>query len=319
VDDSTPACIIAHSRKHVAMFDRLNICWAVQWQIGVLLSSRHISWDDISEEKLRDLQGDNTTAGPKVSSLLLESQISISPRANIPWIELDKEAKALGQKRHENLGLTHVDTQEAHIGQWWGGRVEQVAVLRRVEKKRNPLVIRSKDNEPPPEYTVELRQHRVHGKSHRFARRWGSRRFIQLRLPDPLFQNDRTHLQAYLNQPFILHGRIFRAFFASEGVVHLVETSENWQRASIGGMGDNDRISLHEFLNWHIPLSLNSEQVKNLRPKAENLLTIPMFQLMSKLCSRFKLGLSTSIPAVIFDTENIVEIPDLCKSFILTV
>jgi len=255
---SAPPFFIAHSPEHVRLFDKLRISWSVQWQIGVLISSRRLAWGQVTEEALSLLQGDNATSGPMVAHHLLSSTISITRRTIVPWVELDKEEKAFQVGSKECLGISATNAEQ--MGDWWGGRVEQLAVLVRVESKQHRLV--KPENNAQPEYRIELRQQRVQGKSHRFARKYGSRRFIQLQLPDPLQANDRQHLGGFLSRPFILHGRVFRGFFASEGVVHLVETSESYQREPIWGMGDLDRIRFHDFVEQHMPISLNGHQVR---------------------------------------------------------
>ncbi|VDB86203.1 unnamed protein product [Peniophora sp. CBMAI 1063] len=92
---------------------------------------------------------------------------------------------------------------------------------------------------------------------------------------------------------FVLMGRVFIPFDAKDGHVYAVETDEDYERDPIPDMGDGLRQPFWEFIKKHNPLALNYRQA------------------LSKWATRFDLGLSTSIPVLEFDEENIDYIEDV--------
>ena len=106
------------------------------------------------------------------------------------------------------------------------------------------------------------------GSSNRFMRRYGSRRFIRVRIQkDALKQG--TNLKEYFRRPFIVGTAVFRAFFAKEQNVFLVRTNEV-VKGRIGeelhittpGPGDaRTEMSFIDFIKWHNDLLLNADQV----------------------------------------------------------
>ncbi|KAG9019610.1 hypothetical protein FRB90_012456 [Tulasnella sp. 427] len=126
LEDLTPSrcVIIAHSSRHVGWFDKHDVPWSAQWQIAFLLSNGRLTWDDITEEHIRALSGTNALVGPNVSTVL-------SGRG------LDLEEAALDKGTLETLGLRppSSDDEELAMGTWWGGKVEQRAVLSMIISK----------------------------------------------------------------------------------------------------------------------------------------------------------------------------------------
>ena len=109
----------------------------------------------------------------------------------------------------------------------------------------------------------------VVGSSHRFARRYGSEKFIRVRIDEALFTPDiGIDLVEMFQRPFIIFTRIFRAFYASEGGVWLFNTNE-WYVPKEGKInlprlhpqGPQSRNSLLDLLDWHNPVELNCTQV----------------------------------------------------------
>ncbi|KAG8979723.1 hypothetical protein FRB94_010185 [Tulasnella sp. JGI-2019a] len=289
---------LAHSQAHQELFDRLEISWSVQWQIGVLLTTGFIKWPDVTQEKLERLVGKNVDAGPKVRAMFLRHAVKpchpglVPPQRN-PWTELDKEDDPSNSLRM--LGLEDDSRDSEKMGSWWGGIIEQRAVL--VKVKPPPSLVQTSKHAAASyrEYRIELRQQEIRSKSHRIARRFGSRRLIQLKLPDltKAKDQDRAIIAKLLQKGFLLHGRIFRAFSGHDGSIHLIETNENFGRRSVANMGDSRRMSFVDFIQWFNPMSLNSRQ------------------LVCKWRARFALGLSTSVPALIFQERNIFYVRDI--------
>lgn len=123
--------------------------------------------------------------------------------------------------------------------EWYGGQIQQLA---RLVKEDNSYKI-----------VLEPMEKR---RSHRFARFYGSRRFLQLRIPDQIRRNENPEMRKFLLKKFVLCGRIFVPFHSKEGGLYMVETDENWGRTPQDWCGDQYRIPFHEFINWHNPLDV---------------------------------------------------------------
>jgi RNA dependent RNA polymerase len=155
--------------------------------------------------------------------------------------ELDREQLAIMENVERGLGL---------MGEWkgdpdWhGGQIQQLARL--VKSDKNFMV----QLEP-----MEKR------RSHRFARYLGSRRMIQLRVPDELVMKELSAVQAFVSQKFILCGRTFVSLHAKDNSVYMIETNEDYERQPGSWCGDEHRRSFADVVNWHNPLKLNSNQV----------------------------------------------------------
>ena len=107
------------------------------------------------------------------------------------------------------------------------------------------------------------------GTSNRFMRRFGSRRFIRVRIQKDALMQKGNSLAEYFYRPFIISGAVFRAFFAKEqnvflfrtnevvrvrdGEVHIVPVSE----AVVPG-----EMSLFDLIEWHNDLKYNNDQVQ---------------------------------------------------------
>lgn len=107
------------------------------------------------------------------------------------------------------------------------------------------------------------------GPSCRFTRRFGSMRFIRVRINQRLLHEAGEKLIPFFCRPFVLCGRIYRAFFAKENNAFLVETAEvfNPQTGCISNGPIKDkwnesRYSLEDFLGWHNPMSHNQDQAR---------------------------------------------------------
>ena len=155
--------------------------------------------------------------------------------------ELDREQMAIIENRERGLGL---------MGEWYGdqdwhgGQIQQLA---RLVESGKTFKIRL---EP-----MEKR------RSHRFARYLGSRRIIQLRIPDELVMKQLPALQSYLSQKFVLCGRIYVPLHAKDNSVYMIETNENYERQPGSWCGDEYRRSFADVVSWHNPLNLNKNQV----------------------------------------------------------
>jgi RNA-dependent RNA polymerase len=112
-----------------------------------------------------------------------------------------------------------------------------------------------------PSYSLRLEKQAM-GRSHRISRFYGSRRVIQVTIPKTIFNSFNNGLYGYfINNAFVIFGRVFRAVFAKDRHVYLVETNEDYKRKALDNPIDQDRLSLHEFINWHNDICHNLHQV----------------------------------------------------------
>ncbi|KAG8910793.1 hypothetical protein FRC01_006123 [Tulasnella sp. 417] len=136
--DLMPAhSIIAHQDRHTDWFDKYGVPWSAQWQIGVLVSTGRKTWDQITEQDIKALSGANSMVGPKVLGVLFPDQRQRArsnparSRLGNLYNELDREEAALDKGTFETLGLypQAEDSTQLSMGTWWGGKIEQRAVM----------------------------------------------------------------------------------------------------------------------------------------------------------------------------------------------
>ena len=210
-----------------------------------------------------------------------------------PWQELDREEEALQKSPYGGLGF---DENNEPLN-WHGGQVLFHAKLHNVSGDSNT------------QYKLTLEPAEL-SFSHSFARRFGSKHFLRLKLTKGVLKNSKQLLD-YLRRPFILCGSVFRAFFAKNHNVFYVKTNEGTKGGSILSNAPVPGVmSFLEFINWHNPFNLNSNQV------SKTILSIiitpePFEQTMSKYASRFTLGLSNSVPGIMVDASNLHVIDDI--------
>jgi hypothetical protein len=128
------------------------------------------------------------------------------------------------------------------VADWYGGQIQQIG---RVFKDGDSYKIVLEPLEKM--------------RSYRFARFYGSRRFLQLRIPDDILKNENEKVKAFLTKKFILCGRVFLPFHAKDSHLYMVETNEDFDRTSQEWCGDQFRMPFRDFINWHNPL----DQAKN--------------------------------------------------------
>ena len=155
--------------------------------------------------------------------------------------ELDREEKALEEGTGRGLGLRGEWEGDPS---WYGGKIRQIA-----------SVVETDDG-----FAIRLRA-MMKRKSNRFARFLGSRRMLQVKLPeDKVMRRRPDDVRKFMQNKFVLCGRIFVPFAAKDGKVFLMETNEDYERAG-DGPSDRGRISVEDFVRWHNPMELTSKQV----------------------------------------------------------
>lgn len=101
------------------------------------------------------------------------------------------------------------------------------------------------------------------GRSHRISRFLGSRRLLQVKLPDGVMYEAKSviNIRELLSKKFVLCGRVFVPFAIKDGKTYFVETDENFERTSRVDQCDHLRLSFTRFIEWYNPLGLNKTQV----------------------------------------------------------
>ncbi|KAJ3843405.1 RNA dependent RNA polymerase-domain-containing protein [Lentinula raphanica] len=276
---------VAYSKPHQKWITDRSLPWGVEWEIARLVSTGKVLYENItlSDLDLLKKEGTNANAAPRVERLLLrkihESKsrntendhlFANERRSKFPFDELDRE-ESLSADPYAGLGLgEHSD--------WFGGKVVFRAKLVDSSKK-------AKDK-----FRVELERAEL-GASSRFSRRFGSKSFVRLKISKTLIRHA-DELMNYLRRPFIIAGRVYRAFLEKEKNVFLYMTNES---PDVGCPVDpmSRNLSFEAFLNWHNPIELNKRQS------------------VAKYASRFALGLSTSAPGLEIEQQNIIHIADV--------
>ncbi|CAE6522319.1 unnamed protein product [Rhizoctonia solani] len=191
------------------------------------------------------------------------------PALTIPWEELDREETFI----RDNTRGASIENP--------GGKIQQ----------RIRLDISKTEGNLEFKFTLEQP---IKSKSCRFSRFLGSRRLVECHFS---MRDAREHKQAivefFVKKKLLINGRLFQAFYGHQGKINLMEINQDFHREPLPELGDDNRLSLSEFITWHNNLHLNSNQTIN------------------KWVSRFALGFSTSQPGLVFQPENINFIDDI--------
>ncbi|EPQ58296.1 hypothetical protein GLOTRDRAFT_36051 [Gloeophyllum trabeum ATCC 11539] len=193
-----------------------------------------------------------------------------------PWKELDREVETLRNNPSGCLGVD-VGGGEGNDG-WYGGKIHFTGKMR----EDGHIVLQR------PEL----------GPSCRFTRKYGSASLVRIKVPQKLVGDK---LREYCKRPFVILGRVFRAFYEKDLTVFLMQTDEvlsSDQNSVL--IQKSDGRSISHFINWHNPIFQNREQT------------------MAKWAARQALALSNSVPGVLFKKENIFDIPDESDEMIMT-
>lgn len=208
--------------------------------------------------------------------------------------ELDREEAAICERRNRGLGLQG-DWQEKT--KWYGGQIQQIARLEETSLGAFRLVLTK----------MEMR------KSHRFGRFLASRRLLQVSVPQSLVNSSKPRLDEFFKQKFVLCGRTFVLCGSKDSKVFLLEVPESYERPC-RVRGDEQRMTLEDFVQWHNPLGLNGQQVR-----VQGIILLWSYSLstsqpVAKWVTRFDLGFSISVPTVMFAPKWTCYCNDRCTS-----
>ncbi|KAI0684509.1 RNA dependent RNA polymerase-domain-containing protein [Cytidiella melzeri] len=278
--------IIAHDTAAQELMDNLKLSWGTQYELARGVTKGWWQWADVDAEKLRKLVSMDNNSKKMAPSYVIDVMLDRKPGYTRSALcnELHREQLALLE--HDSRGLGLMGTWDDQPN-WYGGKIQQVVRLVPQELTSGP-----QNNAPPPVFHLQLDAMEI-GRSFRFARYLGSRRLLQLKVPQQ-WRTDWVGLKKLLMQKFVLCGRVFVAFAVKDRKLYFVEINENYEREDEPAEGDQYRMSLEELVEWYNPMRLNSQQK------------------ISKWTTRFDLALSTSVPILQFKPENICIIDDVC-------
>ena len=256
--------VIAHSSKAQKILDDYQIAWGVQYEIARGVCSGLWTWDGV-ESQVRLLKGRNSEAafkvervmkgrnGSKPADMHIWYSSTFPAPVNISDVDFDRRQLDLEQDAIlENIGRgLGVMGDFKGVRDWYGGKIQQIGRV-----VRDGLSYKIK---------LEMMESR---RSHRFARYYGSRRFLHIRVPEDLLHKEREEVKGFFRRRFVLCGRVFVAFHAKEKNVYLVETDEDYDRSPQEFYGDHLRKSFNNFINWHNPLEV-VENTKQVRPRQD--------------------------------------------------
>ncbi|KAF8648909.1 hypothetical protein AX16_006144 [Volvariella volvacea WC 439] len=267
--------IIAHDFYAQKMMDKRKMDWGVQYEVARGISQRAWTWDQV-KENLDELPTKNTEAWRVISVM---SSASTPSQVDIElWHELDREQAAIEENIGRGVGLMGGWQKDQD---WYGGKIQQLARLVRDRSKGS--------------FAIQLLPMEKR-RSYRFARFLGSRRILQLKVPDEVVNNDNERVRQWLRRKFIICGRVFMAFHSKDSSVYMMETDENYERETATWCGDQYRLSFSQFIHWHNPFDLNQNQP------------------ISKWSARFAIGFSDTVPGLEFRSKNIFMIDDIYSS-----
>ncbi|VDC03249.1 unnamed protein product, partial [Peniophora sp. CBMAI 1063] len=280
--DEADKDIIAHHRR-VKELDKRRIGYGVQLELARGVQRGRWSWADVTPSRMNLLRGPHAKVMPEMNKIMDCGHIYDPVHHAAPlWEEFDREQAAILENKGRGLGLLSGSFEGAE--DWFGGRIQIIARLDRPGSMQPPTFVL----EPP-----EMK------RSYALARELGSRRLLVLKTAPPP-PADATQKRKHYEPPlelfarkFVLMGRVFIPFDAKDGHVYAVETDEDYERDPIPDIGDGLRQPFWEFIKKHNPLALNYRQA------------------LSKWATRLDIGLSTSIPVLEFDEENIDYIEDV--------
>lgn len=279
-EPSLPGCCtnLVSPTLYQARMDKLDVPYHWQWYIATHVQEGLISWTDIEFSYWDKLDVPSLIEPPVTTTPSKRNKVSVEPVERLPlhewvrfvgrqgspdfeplplpprWADIDKELA------REEISLRNDD--DVRLGclapdRWYGGKIVFNIVLcppsASTSKSPHRAVSRTDSTDSfsgtpsssmPPSDKITFRlAPPAHGtRSTRFARKWGSRRFIHCTLPEKLDQARMYHY--FINRVFNILGRSFRALYAkSPRHILLVETDEARSRAPGPGM-----ISFLDFL-----------------------------------------------------------------------
>ncbi|KZS95473.1 hypothetical protein SISNIDRAFT_452100 [Sistotremastrum niveocremeum HHB9708] len=270
----SPYNIIAHEDSYQSFMDSNKVPFGVQFEIGRLVSCEKLDWHDIDFGALKKLKGNNEDMAPKVDNLRPKGDVNRAARleksSKLPWRELDLEEDAFKRGDETTLGP---------VGEtgWYGGKVEFTGRVHSDSGRR--LVVRLEFPELGP--------------STRFTRKFGSSKFLRIRIPPKIHYQRGNELTEFFAKPFVLLGNVYRTVMSKDGNVYLFRVNDAFRLHSPQSDFVVGLDKLAELFNWHNPMEHNQNQT------------------MAKWSVRMGLGFSNSVPGLLVEASNIFQIDDI--------
>ncbi|PWN51943.1 hypothetical protein IE53DRAFT_28075 [Violaceomyces palustris] len=219
---------------------RKCVPFGTQFYLSALVTNGHISWDDLNItsginairaesnlESMRNLfkQDIQHSIWEESSSKGIISRELLAQEAEI-YHELDRESEALKRDRFSGLGFTEGSPDGS---KQYGGNVIFEGKISTMTPKRATKL---------REFEISLYPPRL-GQSCRFTRRYGSERFLRLKLDQAFLRDAQNHsvgwekrrevqeeLKAFLLRPFLLLGRIYKLLHTKSDTIWLLQVDE---------------------------------------------------------------------------------------------
>ncbi|KAF5358800.1 hypothetical protein D9758_008586 [Tetrapyrgos nigripes] len=291
-----PHHVIAYDERVQALFDDLKkpVPWGTQFMLAAGVTRRDWTWDEV----LREMEHFAGKADPEVmhevQSIMGREVLGSSDVLENIGKEYHREQKAIEENEGRGLGCRGDYEGEEN---WYGGQIQQIATLVKKPKSKD-------SNSDSAEFELVLEPLEMR-RSSRFTRMLGSRRILQMRINSDFLlsskgnngeKSDRDKVMEFLSHKFILNGRVFVVTPPKDDGIYAIEVDEDFGRPVYRvpqRFGDQFRISLGDFLEHHNPLQLNKGQPT------------------SKFFARWALQMSTSIPVIEFEKDDIYFIDDI--------
>ncbi|KIJ24721.1 hypothetical protein M422DRAFT_274446 [Sphaerobolus stellatus SS14] len=220
-----------HTLEHIR-----KLLYGVQWEIARLVEKSPSGYHKFLPY-IEGLVASSSQSTPRVLKIWTKSSDSETDtesgrtsksdsgaRRNIEqtaWSELDQEEELSREKTGKIAGLGF-----SNVSGWYGDKVHFIARLKDLEKdKSNKGKLRHSHGSPS--YQIILQRSELGPSNRRFSGRFGSRRFIHVRVAKSIMMSGNSSLVEYFQKPFLLNGRISKAFCLKDTSVFLVETNED--------------------------------------------------------------------------------------------
>jgi hypothetical protein len=248
-----------------------TVPWLILFEIARFLQSYDVQWSDLPTSIFQSFLGSD-------AALLYESMIKWNQE-----VRLGLKINALSYTRMDRC----FDNVWAHAKKTTTATPTSSTstnYLKSLTSSSRTIhfsgVIRFKTRISAP--LITLRKPKVEA-SNRLFRKFGSDRFLELKLAKNTSPSLVKHHSEFFLKPFLLMQRVFRFLFVKNDTVVMFATEGH-------GLAP---ISVEQVVNWHMPVKEN------------------LYMTMSKYASRMSLGYSSSVPTLEFRPEEIIYIDDI--------
>ncbi|KDQ60341.1 hypothetical protein JAAARDRAFT_126352, partial [Jaapia argillacea MUCL 33604] len=294
----------AHNDNFQKAFNDKGFSYIKQWEIARVCSLPQISLQAEWIDELASIKAEDVAhyllkkAGIPVESKLSDSKYSSAfageYAAQAPWAEFEREERELAKNPNGGLGCDMDDNLLCEDG-WYGGNIHFTGRLKELTSDENVYLRLGGKG-----YSIQLDRPRL-GTSCRFMRKYGSKRFLKIKVNDAQYGYGQQLANDFFKRPFVVSGCVFRSFYFRDGTVFMVQVNERLGRSEDGRRQVTPRLTsspdsppyFFQFTDGHNPMRLNSDQT------------------MMKYVSRIALGLSNSVPGIAIRKENIQIIDDI--------